>query len=73
VRQREIRAEVDRLLQLDHRLIGIAAQPLGAPHRPVSGGVAIVGHQALPGRFERTIDFGCTLCPALERVLEMRE
>ena len=51
----------------------LAAQPERAAHRPVRGGIAVVGHQALPGGLEGAVDLRLALGPALEGVLEMRE
>ena len=73
VAQREVRAQVDRPLQLDDGLVLAAAQPERPAHRPVRGRIAIVDHEALPGGFEGPVDFRLALRPALEGVLEMRE
>ena len=73
VAQREVRAQVDRLLQLDDGLVVAAAQPERPAHGPVRGRVAIVDHEALPGGLEGPVDFRLALRPALEGVLEMRE
>ena len=48
--EREIRTEIDGPFQLAQRLVLAAAQPQGAPHRPMRGGVAIVYDKALTGR-----------------------
>ena len=73
VAQREVRAQVDGLLQLDDGLVVAAAQPQRPAHGPVRGRVAIVDHQALPGGLEGPVDLRLALRPALEGVLEMRE
>ena len=73
VAEREVRAQVDRLLQLDDGLVVAAAQPQRPAHGPVRGRVAVVGHQALPGGLEGPVDLRLALRPALEGVLEMRE
>src|SRR6185295_10011469 len=56
VAEREIRAELDAAFELDERLALRAAQPQGAAHRPVRGGIAVVGAQALAGGLERELD-----------------
>ena len=73
VAEREVRAELDRLLQLDDGLVLAAAQPERPAHGPVRGRVAIVDHEALPGGVEGAVDFRLALGPALEGVLEVRE
>ena len=73
VAEREVRAEIDRLLQLDDGLVLAAAQPQRPAHRPVRRRVAIVDHQALSGGREGPVDLRRALRPALEGVLEMRE
>ena len=73
VAEREVRAEIDRLLQLDDRLVLAAAQPERPAHRPMRRRVAIVDHQALAGGLERPVDLRRALRPALEGVLEVRE
>ena len=66
VAERKVRAQVDRLLQFDDRLVVPPAQPQRSAHRPVRGRIAIVRHQALPGGFEGPVDFRLALRPALE-------
>ncbi len=73
VAEREIRTEVDRLLQFDERLILMAAQPQGPAHGPVRAGIAVVGHQALTGGIEGTLDLRLAPGPSLKSVLEMGE
>ena len=73
VTQREVRAQVDRPLQLDDGLVLAAAQPERPAHRPVRGRIAIVDHEALPGGLEGPLDLRLALRPALEGVLEVRE
>ena len=71
--EREIRAQIDRLLQLDDGLVLTAAQPERPAHGPVRRRVAIVDHETLSGRRESPFDLLVALRPALEGVLEMRE
>ena len=73
VTEREVRAQLDRLLQLDERLVLAAAQPQRPAHGPMRGRVAIVDHEALPGGLEGPLDLRLALRPALEGVLEVRE
>ena len=62
VTEREVRAEIDRLLELDQRLILAAAQPQRPAHRPMRGRIAIVGHEALPGGLDRRGRFPARAC-----------
>src|SRR2546421_454871 len=43
------------------------------PDRPMRGGIAVVGDQALAGRTVGPVDRGRALAPELERILEVRE
>ena len=71
--QGKIRAEIDGPLQLDDGLVMVPAQPERPTHGPMRGGVAVIGHEALPGGLERPVDFRLAPCPALKGVLEVRE
>src|SRR5829696_2235518 len=69
----EVRAEIDRPLELAERLIVARAQPERSAHRPVRGRVTVVCHEALLGEVVCPLDFRIALRPALESVLPMGE
>ena len=57
VSESEIRAQIDRLVELDERLVVTSPQPESAPHRPMRGGIAVVGEEALPRGGIGPLDF----------------
>jgi hypothetical protein len=73
VAQGEVRAELDRLLQLEDRLAVAAAQPDCTAHRPVCCGVTVVGQEASPGGLECPVHLRPVPRPAPESVLEVGE
>ena len=74
MREREVRAEVDRIAKLAQGSVVIAAQPERAPHRPMGRRIAVVGAQRLRGHVVGARDLLLPLAEAQqERVLEMRE
>src|SRR5580658_16075 len=73
VAKREIRTEIDGLLQFAQGLVLTAAQPECPPHRPVRRRIMVVDEKAVAGRLEGAIAFSRAIAPALEGVLPMRE
>ena len=69
----EVRAQIYSGLQFRQRLDPAATQPEGSTHGPVRSGIAIVGAQALGGRFESVLAFGLALRPMLKSVLPVSE
>src|SRR5580698_3739254 len=71
--ERKIRAEVNGLPKLGQSIILPPAQPKRAAHRPMRGGVAIVGNEALACCCESQIALDIAIRPMLEGVLPMGE
>ena len=71
--EREVRAQMYRLLEVVDRRIMPAKEPLRAPHRPVRCGIEFIGQQRAPGVLQGRRDRLFAIPPMLERVLPMGE
>ncbi len=74
VPEREVRAQLHAPLELCERAVALVTEPEGSAHRPVRGGIAIVGVHAAARGPEREVDLRATIGREIEEhVLEVRE